>query len=390
MGINGSATTHQALALVARGAAAKPQARAQSRVLAGAPTMRARGNEQCFCPIAMAAPKMPQPRSSTPRPPSTAPRPVPKTASFTSSASVVAIRPRPPAFPSGLARPVVIEEDVVEYLAKASLEQRWRILSRVALATRDEVPASDSRLQPPSTTPLPPSTRTDSVASAAVPSSMPPSASAAPPPPSSVTLRAAEAAASGPPTLVVPTQPAPSQRPAMRAEPATNHLAEQLFQAMQALRELAGAPAGARLCLETALCAVPSLAALVHVRDAATHDLVVVHTHGPRADTLLGLRTPQADALVARALRAGKPSQVLYGSEPGAEGATSPRHAIFDPWSVVLVPVVLSGQMLALLEMIDPTSGRGLGGGLPLDEFSQGSLAYIAECLGRFLAGQAV
>jgi hypothetical protein len=152
---------------------------------------------------------------------------------------------------------------------------------------------------------------------------------------------------------------------------------------MQDLSQLEGAFAGARFCLEAALRAVPSLAGLAHVRDPIRRDLVVLHALGPRADALLGMHNPEGDSLVMRAVHAGKPIAVVYGSEPGAEMATCARHAFFDPWSVVLVPVIQGGQLLALLELIDPTSSS------PTDEFTHSALAYVAERLGRFLADQA-
>jgi hypothetical protein len=162
--------------------------------------------------------------------------------------------------------------------------------------------------------------------------------------------------------------------------PAVDH-AEELFHAMHALSLFESAPAGARFCLEVALSSVPCMAALVHLRDPSARDLVVVHAEGPRAEALIGTRTPPTDALVTSAIAKGKPKVVAYGTDPGAsDTAACPRHAFFDPWSVAVVPVVVGGQLLALLEMIDPLDGK------PFDKLSRGALAYIAGRLGRFLA----
>jgi hypothetical protein len=152
---------------------------------------------------------------------------------------------------------------------------------------------------------------------------------------------------------------------------------------MQDLPQLQGAFAGVQFCLDAALRAVPCLAGLAHVRDPATRDLVVLHAQGPRAENLLGTHHPEGDSLVARAMRAGKPIAVVYGSEPGAEAATCTRHAFFDPWGVILVPVIQGGQLVALLEMIDPISTS------PSDDLTHSALAYVAERLGRYLAEQA-
>jgi hypothetical protein len=140
------------------------------------------------------------------------------------------------------------------------------------------------------------------------------------------------------------------------------------------------AQSGARFCLQVAFAAVPSLAALVHLRDPKSLELVVVHAEGPRADGLLRTRTLPIDQLVIRASRAGKPVVATYGAEPDAETTKCPRHAFFDPWSVVVVPVMRGGQLLGLIEMIDPIDGN------PHDEQAQAALGYVAERLGRFLA----
>ena len=151
---------------------------------------------------------------------------------------------------------------------------------------------------------------------------------------------------------------------------------------MQELSQLEGPFAGVRFCLEAALRAVPCLAGIAHVRDPIRRDLVVLHARGPRADTLLGMHNSEGDPLVARAIHAGKPIAVAYGSAPGAEATTCARHAFFDPWGVIVVPVIQGGQLLALLEMIDPISSSRS------DDLAQSALAYVAERLGRFLVEQ--
>jgi len=212
------------------------------------------------------------------------------------------MRPKPPAFPSlsSMTRPAIIEEDIVEYLVRASLEQRWRILSRVAVATRDE-PAR---------------------------------------------------ASSPPPASERRTMPAPVPE----SEP------------------LAAGPS-----LEAALRLVACVAGLVHLRDPRMGDLVVVHAHGPRADRLLRTRA-QVDASMTHAANTGKPAIITYGDGPGAEKTMCSRHVLFDPWSVALVPVTHGGQLLGLIEMIDPTDGN------PFDESALAALAEIGTRLGRFVA----
>lgn len=323
---------------------------------------RARGNERCSVSGTMVAPNLSPPRPATPPPPASTLPPAP-------SSTVVPIRPKPPLFTptAGIARPVIIEEDVVQYLAKAPLEQRWRILSRAAMLTSDEGTPTIAPPPPerPSTTVPPPSGRrhveivdptpTPTPIPAMMPPPMPP-----PMPPSRSTLPPPRPSRVSPPTPRTPPRATPELT---------------LFES---------ARAGARSCLETAMRAVPSLAGLVHLRDRATGDLVVVHAQGPRAEHLLRTRTSQADALVARAAGAGKPMAITYGAEPGAEKTRCPRHELFDPWSVVLVPVMHGGRLLALFEMIDPFDGN------PFDAATQGALADIAGRLGGFLAEHGV
>jgi len=153
---------------------------------------------------------------------------------------------------------------------------------------------------------------------------------------------------------------------------------------MHELMQYESASSGAGFCLRVSLAAVPCLAALVHLRDPKTLELVVVHAQGPRADGLLKTRTPQTDPLVARAARAAKPVVATYGAEPEAEKVTCPRHAHFDPWSVVVVPVIHGGQLLGLIEMIDPIDGN------PFHEQAQAALDYIGGRLGRFLVDHPV
>jgi len=148
---------------------------------------------------------------------------------------------------------------------------------------------------------------------------------------------------------------------------------------MHALSLFESAHAGARFCLEVALNALPCVAGLVHLVDPAARELVVVHAEGPRADALLGTRTPLADPMVFKAMRAAKPLVVTYEEESRATGNACARHAFFDPWSVAVVPVVAAGKLLAVFEMIDPVDGK------PFDDLSQAALAYVAERLGRFL-----
>jgi hypothetical protein len=171
--------------------------------------------------------------------------------------------------------------------------------------------------------------------------------------------------------------PAPAPAPAQPAAASADDPSEELFQAMFELTGMESASEGATYCLEAALHAIPCLAGIVHLRNPATREMTVVHAKGPRAEQLLQTRT-KGDALVDRAARTGKPMLVTYGDAPGAEKTMSPRHRLFDPWSVVLVPVVHGGQLFGLLEMIDPVKG--------FDDDVQSALAYVAVRLGGFLA----
>jgi hypothetical protein len=314
----------------------------------------------------MAAPHMSPPRTDTPVPPA-------------SGDVVVPLRPKPPAYPaiSPVARPVIIEQDVIDYLVKVPLDQRWRILSRVAMATYDEpAPASVAPPPPPPSSPRPQLELVDQTRETApVAHETPAPTATVPAPPPSVPR---PTSAPPPRASATPAPRASAPPPPPAPKPAAEQ-AEELFEVMHELSQREDALSGARFCLDVALASVPSLAALVHVRDPKSLELVVGHAQGPRAENLLRTRTLPIDPLAIRASRAGKPVVATYGAEPDAEKTACPRHAFFDPWSVVVVPVMHAGQLLGLIEMIDPIDGN------PRDEQAQSSLAYIAECLAKFL-----
>jgi GAF domain-containing protein len=322
---------------------------------------------------------------------------------------VVAIRPKPLAF--GAVGPVIIEEDVVEYLAKASPEQRWRILSRVALETIDEITpskpieliegGSEESESRGATPPPPPPSSARSIASAVAArdttlraSTIPaPRSTTAPSAPSNARAAIGHGAAPRPtPARGLPSPPPlppPSARvPRVAADPSAVDPASEddamveLFRAMAALKDTDTASSAAQIGLDVAVHAVPCLAALAHLRDPATGDMMIAHAQGPHAEQLLGTRL-RGDPLLGRAALAGKPMLVTYGSEPGAEKTRCARHALFDPWSVVLVPLVHGGELLGMLEMIDPIVGN------PFDEDVQAALGYVATRLALFLAERA-
>ena len=245
----------------------------------------------------------------------------------------MAIRPTPPAFsqPPAWVRGV-IEEDVIAYLVRASVEQRWKILMRVA-----EVTAAEGPPPVPESGPVLPPTK----------------------------LAAVE------PEVIAPPAPPRTSAP---------DLNEQLFEAMHQLSALSTAEEAARHCLDSVMRAVPCLGGMLHLRDSATRDLAIVHALGPRAEKLLGERTPQTEPLVARAVRAQAPIVVTFGSEADAGTEPRPRHALFDPWSVVIVPVARGGQLLGLIEMVDPTDGA------PFNDAILGALGYVADHLAAHLA----
>jgi hypothetical protein len=151
---------------------------------------------------------------------------------------------------------------------------------------------------------------------------------------------------------------------------------------MAALKDADTPSSAVQMGLEVAAHAVPCLAALAHLRDRTTGDMIILHAQGPRAEQLVGTRL-RGDPLATRAALAVKPTVVMYGAEPGAEKTKCARHALFDPWSVVLVPIVHGGELLGMLEMIDPIQGN------PFDEDVQASLGYVAARLGVVLAERA-
>ena len=287
------------------------------------------------CSVGMAVPR------------STPPRPEPPVRP-TSGDVVVPIRPKPPAPPvvSGVMRPVVSEEDVIDFLAKASVEQRWRILARVALATHDEPverPSAAPASQRPQLELVDQTHETETPPPPAAPSVTPP-----PPPAPTVTPPPPPA-----PTVAPPPSPAPSVVPPRMAysapppPPATKSAvdpAEKLFEAMHELTLLESALDGAGFCLRTALAAVPCSP---RSRTFAIRRPSIWSSCTPRAraPTACCRRERRGPTRSSRGRRAARPAVVTYGAEPDAEKTSCPRHAFFNPWSVVVVPVMHGGRL---------------------------------------------
>jgi hypothetical protein len=195
-----------------------------------------------------------------------------------------------------------------------------------------------------------------------VPASVAKPASVPPPPPSGPRAR--------------PEELAPQAPPPRASMP---EITDILFDAMHELNFFESAVEGASFCLVTAMRVVPCLAGLVHLYDAAAGDFVTVYAQGPRSEQLLGSRTPASDALFARASRGRKAVVVTYGADAESE-PMCPRHGFFgEPWSAAVAPVSRGGQMVAVLELIDPLDGA------PFGEDAEAGLVYIAEHYADFL-----
>jgi GAF domain-containing protein len=136
---------------------------------------------------------------------------------------------------------------------------------------------------------------------------------------------------------------------------------------------------GASFGLVTALRALPSLAGLALLRDGESGDFMVVYARGPRSHDIVRARVPADDAVVGLAVVRGGPVLVEYGSDRSPPS----RHAGFgDPWTAMVIPLVLDDRCVGVLELVDPVEGR------TPDEAMRQVLATIGRRIASFLEGR--
>ena len=155
---------------------------------------------------------------------------------------------------------------------------------------------------------------------------------------------------------------------------------EPLDAVIDALRTLtcSGPVEAATVCLAACVRAIPVRAALVHLLDARTGDLVVVYAHGDAARRLLLHHTAVGDATFVDAIAKRAPRVFNYGGPEGR--APLARHATFgNVWSVLVAPVMEDDRVLGLVELVDPLDGSAF------DDDAVSALRYATSHLGEIL-----
>lgn len=166
----------------------------------------------------------------------------------------------------------------------------------------------------------------------------------------------------------------PPRAPALSRPSAT----ELLFESMGDLPLFETPLEAASFCLNEIMRVMRGRAALVHLLDMPTGDFVCICAMGSRASSLLGSRVTD-DWMIEGAASRGAPLAMEYEGE--ASASPRPRHAFFgDPWNVIVVPVLLRGRCVAVIELVDAVDDSALStDGLH-------ALGYVAERLSAFLA----
>lgn len=127
---------------------------------------------------------------------------------------------------------------------------------------------------------------------------------------------------------------------------------------INALRSLSCSSAieAASVCLAACARAIPSRAALVHLYDAASRDLVLVYGRGVGAASLLRTRSPLDDEAIGEAIVKRVPCVTNYAAT--SQQLPHARHAYFGSvWSVIVAPVVENDRLFGAIELVDPLDG---------------------------------
>lgn len=169
-------------------------------------------------------------------------------------------------------------------------------------------------------------------------------------------------------------QPTPSR-------PRGDELIADLFEAVHDLHFQSDAIDGARFVLDLAQQKIPSRAAMVHFYDIDKREFVIVAVAGAATQNLLLRRAPEAEPLLAAAMRKRQP---LVTAGQDSRVTASVRYALLgDVATVCSAPVLHGGRFLGIIEMIDPLDGS-------YDPHDVNALAYIAEQFAEFLSQRGV
>jgi hypothetical protein len=198
-----------------------------------------------------------------------------------------------------------------------------------------------------------------------MPSPLPPAPSSGPRPTSATELR----------ETISPESAAPPQ-------PERGNPLLAVIEALHALRRSDDVVDGAALVLRTALAAIPSLAAFVHVVDVGTRDFVVVAAAGEQSSEVIGTRTAEGDPVMGRALT----DMQAITLDAGLHGwfVASRWQAVRPERTVLCAPVQYDGAHLGAIELVDPTD-RGT-----FTDADRHAMTYMGERFAEFLADRSL
>jgi hypothetical protein len=168
--------------------------------------------------------------------------------------------------------------------------------------------------------------------------------------------------------------PAPPSTP-----PAVGDRLMGLFEALHAVRFCREVREGAALVVQIVRDAFEAESVAVHLYDESTREYVVAAAQGTHHRTLVGIRTPEGDPLLSRAVHS---TAAVVASPIGQHALfTGERWTIVDPKrSVVCAPVLYSDGPLGAIEMTDPKTR---------DEFDAhdcDAMTYVGERVAEFLS----
>ncbi len=156
-----------------------------------------------------------------------------------------------------------------------------------------------------------------------------------------------------------------------------------LFEAMHDVQFARDAIDGGMFCLTLAMEKLPSLAGIVLLYDINHREFLVTSTRGANAGNLLLRRFPEADTLLALAMRRRRAVVIEDGTE--GDAATSERYVLLGgARSVIVAPVMVAGRFLGAIELVNPIDGQ------PFTESDGNAVMYIAEQFAEFVAARGI
>lgn len=215
-----------------------------------------------------------------------------------------------------------------------------------------------------------------------------------PPPPPSTRPKAVSAPAPAPapaPPVVdsVPPPPASSPRPVMRATPIESRVtpvpsgsqldpSDLLFDGMYELNFVDTAWEAAGVCAGTLARALGARAVVIHSHDLKRRELRAIGAFGDRTTDLLGMVESSDDDLVASAAICNERSVTMRFDGELPRLAPKRLGVVGAPRTVVAVPAMAWGRVLAIIEVIDADDR--------FDGRVADAAAYVAERLAEFLS----